>query len=509
MDWRIARGVLTGVALIGLMAAAPAVTIGKAEAATLEMAWAADATGLDPHKQTAFSSVRLLELIYESLVRLDENLKVVPALADSWQFSADGKTLTFKLNAKAKFHDGTPVTSADVKASFTRILDEKTGAATRANFLSIASIDTPDPETVVFNLSQADAPILTAMGDINAAIVPAAAIADGSIGTKAIGSGPFELKDWQPNSKEVLIANPDWEGGKPGVDGINISVLPDETAILAAMRAGKIDFALVNDPLVAQLIAKEPKLQLNREPGLSYHVLQLNPSRKPMDDLKVRQAISCAVDRQEVLDTASLGEGKVTGPLTIPAYASDPNSLFCYKPDLAKAKQLMADAGLKDGFSAEVIAATNEPPTAAADAQVLQSQLAQIGIKLNIQMLELNVYVDRWLKGNFDMAVAENGGRADPYTMYNRYWTKSGNLQKVSNYTDDTLDSLMQQGRVETDPAKRKEIFQKFESHLAEMSPWIWLYTANSYTAQQKSVSGFVSRPGGSVFGLSKVTVTK
>lgn len=509
MDWRSAGNALGAIAFVALAAAAPTLTPSLAQAATLQMAWSQDATGLDPHKQTAFSSIRLLELIYEPLVRLDASLNVVPALADSWSFAADGKTLTFKLNAKAKFHDGTPVTAADVKASYTRILDEKTAAATRANFLSIESIDTPDDHTVVFHLKQPDAPILTAMGDINAAIVPAAAISANTLGTKAIGSGPFKLQQWDPNSKEVLVANPDWAGGKVAIDGIDISVLPDETAILAALRAGKLDFALMNDPLVAQLVAKEPKLQLNREPGLSYHVLQLNPSRKPMDELKVRQAISCAVDRKQVLDTSSLGEGRVTGPLTVPAYASDPATLFCYKPDLAKARQLMKDAGLENGFSANVIAATGEPPTAASDAQVLQSQLAQIGIKLNIQMMELNVYVDKWLKGDFDMAVAENGGRADPYTMYNRYWTKAGNLQKVSNYVDDTLDTLMLQGRAESDPAKRKEIFQKFEAHLAEMSPWIWLYSANNYTAQQPYVKGFVPTPAGSLFGLSRVSIEK
>ena len=136
----------------------------------------------------------------------------------------------------------------------------------------------------------------------------------------------------------------------------------------------------------------------------------------------------------------------------MPAYASDPSTLFCYTQDIEKAKELMAEAGLADGFSATVIAATGEPPVASAEAQVIQSQLAEIGIKLDIKMMELNVYVDAWLAGDFDMAVAQNGGRPDPYTMYNRYFTKDGNLLKVSNFVDDELDSLMQQGRVETDP---------------------------------------------------------
>ena len=197
----------------------------------------------------------------------------------------------------------------------------------------------------------------------------------------------------------------------------------------------------------------------------------------------------------------------MTGPLTMPAYASDPSTLFCYKQDVDKAKQLMKDAGYADGFSATVIAATGEPPVASSEAQVLQSQLAAIGIKLDIKMMELNVYVDAWLAGDFDMAVAQNGGRPDPYPMYNRYFTKTGNLLKVSNFVDDELDSLMQQGRVETDPAKRKEIFQKFESHLAEMSPWIWLSTSYSYTAQLKTVHGFEPSPTGTLFSLSAVTI--
>ncbi len=482
---------------------------GSASAETLRMAWSQDATGLDPHKQTAFSSQRLLELIYEPLVRTDAELKIVPAIADSWEFSENGTVLTFKINPNATFQGGAPVTSADVKASFERILDEKTGAAARANFQSIAAIETPDAGTVIFKLKEPDTPILTAMTSINAAIVPASEITAGTLGTKAIGSGPFILEQWDPNSKEVLKANADWAGGALAVDGINVSVLPDETAILAALRAKQIDFALLNDPLVATMVQQEADIKLDRTPGLAYHVLQLNPSRKPMTELAVRQAISCAIDRQDVLDTASLGEGTVSGPLTSPAYASDPSSLFCYKKDIEKAKKLMAEAGYADGFSATVIAATGEPPTAASEAQVIQSQLAEIGIKLDIRMMELNVYVDAWLKGDFDMAVALNGGSPDPYTMYGRYWTKEGNLQKVAQYIDDTLDDLMKKGRAETDTEKRKAIFGDFEKHLAEVSPWIWLYTSYNYAAFQKEVEGFEPRRTNSVFGLTKVHLAR
>lgn len=495
--------------LAGLAFATALTSVGVAlpiHAAELRMAWSQDATGLDPHKQTAFSSLRLLELIYEPLVRLDADLNVVPAIASSWEFAEDAKTLTFHIDPNAKFSDGAQVTSADVKASFERLLNEETAAAARSNFLSIASIDTPDDVTVVFNLSTADVPILVAMATINAAVVPAAEIEAGTIGTVALGSGPFKLDSWEPNAREVLSANADWAGGDLAIDGITISVLPDETAILASLRAGQTDFALLNDPLVATLVPMEANLELNRVGVLSYNVLQLNPSRAPMDNLLVRQAMSCAIDRQAIIDAALAGEGKVTGPLTMPAFAQDPANLFCYEQDIEKAKALMAESGA-DGFTAKVIAATGEPPVAASEAQVLQAQLTEIGIKLEIEMMELNVYVDAWLAGDFDMAVAQNGGRPDPYPMYNRYFTKEGNLVKVSNFVDDELDSLMKQGQAETDPAKRVEIFQAFESRLAEQSPWLWLSTGYSYTAQTKAVSGFEPSPTGTLFGLTKVSV--
>lgn len=483
--------------------------VGPVTAQTVKLAWSQDATGLDPHRQTAFSSIRLLELLYEPLVRLDPEAEIVPAVAASWAFNDTATELTVTLDPDARFHDGSAVTSADVKASFERILNEETGAASRANFTSIAAMETPDDATVVFKLSEPNVPILTAMASINAAIVPASAVEAGTIGTEVVGSGPFVFGDWTPNSNASLTANPAWGGGAVAIDGLDISVLPDETAILAALRTGQVDFALINDPFVATLIPDVPGVQLVKKPVLSYHVLQLNPARTPLTEQAVRQAISCAVDRQDILDTALLGEGAVTGPLTMEAYRSDVSDLFCYERDLDKAKALLAEAGYPDGFSATIMAATGEPPTAAAEAQVIQSQLAEVGIALEIEMKELNVYIDAWLTADFDMAVALNGGRPDPFTMYNRYWTKAGNLQKVANYIDDTLDSLMNQGREETDPAKRKEIFAQFDKHLAEVSPWVWLYTGYTYAAALDKVQGFEATPTGSLFGLSAVTVSE
>lgn len=505
MSRKMVRIVLLLLVALTAFSAAPGLA---QDSNVLVMARAADATGLDPHTSTAFASFRLLELIYEPLVNLDPDLNVIPALAESWAFNDEATQLTLNLRQGVTFHDGSDFTAADVVASFERILNEETGAAARANYLSIESMDTPDDYTVVFNLSTADVPLLAALATANAAIIPSELIESGEVASKAIGSGPFKLEEWIPEERTTLSANADWWGEGPFVDGVEIRIIPDEASILAALRAGEIDFALLNDPLIATLLIDDPTVVLNRVPAIAYHVLQLNPSREPMDKLEVRQAMSCAIDRQEVLDVASLGEGTVTGPLTIPAYQLPLDEFFCYTKDLDKARELMAQAGV-DGFTLKVIAASVEPPTALSEAQNIQAQLAEIGITVEIESLELSVYVDRWLAGDFDAAVALNGGRPDPYTMYVRYWTSTGNLQGVANYIDDTLDSLMAAGKAETDPAVRLQIFSDFQRHLVEMAPWIWLYNGFEYTAQQPYVTGFVPTPTDSLIYLAQTKLER
>jgi len=476
---------------------------------TLIMARAVDATGLDPHTQTAFASLRLLELIYEPLVVTDENLELQPALATGWEFSEDGMTLTFTLREGVTFHDGSDFTADDVIASFTRILDEETASAARTNYISIDSMEAPDDYTVVFNLNTPDVPLLLAMASGNAVILSSDVIENEDPSLVTTGTGPFMLDSWVPEETTTLKANPNWWDEGPFVDGIEIRIIPDETSILAALRAGTVDFALVNDPLVATLLVDDPVIVLNRTPTLSYNVLQLRAAVEPLDQLEVRQAISCAINRQEVVDSAALGEGRVTGPLTMANYALPVEDLFCYEQDIELAKELMATAGLEDGFTLDVILANAEPPVASSIAQVLSSQLEAINITVNIEALEFSAYVDRWLEGDFTAAVALNGGRVDPYTMYSRYWQVDARFQPTAGYIDDTLDNLMKQGQVETDPDARYEIFSELQLHLAETSPWIWLYAGFSYTAQQSYVSGWQPAANDSLYSMSKITLDR
>ncbi len=477
---------------------------------TLVVAQNADIKGFDPQVQPDFPTVRMLGLIYETLTTVDPKLKVGPGLAESWKFSDDAMTLTLTLRKGVKFQNGDAFTSADVKYTLQRILDEKTKALVRSNFVDIKSIDTPDDNTVVVTLSQPNVSIITALADTNAAIVSAkSAGIDLNDGKNANGTGPFKFESWEPNQRLVLAANKSyWQKDLPYLDKVEIRVIPQEASILAALRAGEVNFAVLNDPSVATSIKPGGGLTVMQVPALSYHVLQLNSARKPFTEVKVRQAINCAIDRQQVLDTAALGAGQVTGPNTVPLYRTPLDQLPCYKPDLDKAKKLLADAGAKD-VQFTVIAATGEPPTAVNEAQNIADQLSKIGITMKIETLDDNTYVKRWLAADFDAAIALNGGRADPHLMFARYWNSKGNLNKVAAYNDSTLDDLLLKGQKETDPQKRITIYQDFEKHLVDAAPWVWLYVGYEYRVMQDSVKDYQATPLVSIYYLRQTWLDK
>ncbi len=494
-----------------VVTATPPPTPAPKRGGTLIAARAADATGIDPHKQTAFASFRMLELIYDPLFAFDKDLKIVPNLAESWKFSEDAKTLTVTLRKNVKFHSGNPMTSEDVKFSFERILDEKTGAAARSTFAGIDKMDTPDPYTIVFNLKAPNAAILSAMTNPNSAIIDKKAVTGGADPAKVdVGTGAFMIDKWDPDRTFTMKANKDfWLPGLPRLDAIEWRTIPDESSILAGLRAKTLDWAFINDPRVAiRAGAGGSTLNISRAPALAYHVLQLNAKRPMFTDVRVRQAIACAIDRQEVLDTASLGEGEVTGPATPPFYRANLNDLFCYKKDVDKAKQLLADAKVTN-LKFKIMAATGEPPTAVAEAQNIQAQLKKIGIETEIETLELGVYVDRWLKADFDAVVALNGGNPDPDVMFYRYWHSTGNLNNVANYSSPEIDKLLEQGRAVADPEKRKPIYIEIQKKLTEAAPWVWLYVGYEYRVGQPYVKGFTPLPNGSLIYLRDAWLDK
>lgn len=493
----IATAVASSLTLMGVMGVG--ISSSASAASTVNIGISADMDKLDPHTSTNFATVRILGLVYSELVESTPALKIVPGLAKSWYWNSDSTKLTMYMNTGVKFHDGTPFTAADAKASLLRIMDPATGAASRGNTSLISSI-TSSGSQLVINFSAPNAPFLASLDGVNMAMLSKKDISAGLIGKKVNGTGPYKFVSWTPGQSVKLATNTNYYKTVPSVAGLNFQIIPAESSILAAANAGTIDFAYIGDPAIAKQVGSN--LNLQKVGSLGYHVLQLNARVKPFDNLNVRLAVACAIDRQQVIDTAALGEGNATGPFTMPAYRSSLSARPCAKGDVAQAKKYLTAAGYPNGLTITVMTEGGEYALATPIAQNIQSQLAKAGITMKIDALDAATYIPKWLAGDFGAAVANNGGKVDPDPMYTRYFTSTGNLNKVAGYSSPTLDALFLQGKSTGNVSRRVKIYNKITAELESQAVWVWLFTPNDYYISSKNFSGFTPNPNGSLLEL-------
>ncbi|MEU8247792.1 ABC transporter substrate-binding protein [Nonomuraea sp. NPDC048916] len=457
-----------------------------------------DPDTLFPWKATQFQAVNVLQNIYGTLTEFDKDLNVVPGLAESWKASEDGKTLTLTLRQGVTFGDGSAFDSADVKHSLEKIMDEATAAVARTSLASVKSVEAPDAGTVVLKLTGPDAALPANLATVNMAMLSSDDTEE-KLNATPNGTGPFTLSKRVASQSITLTRNDAyWGSEKAKLAGVEFRVIPDESSIVSAMQSGNVHLAIFNDPLVAKT-AEGGSITVAKTPQLNYHALQLNARRGGLDDVNVRLAIQCAIDRKQVLDTAALGEGEVTGPITAPAFKSDPQQRPCPTRDLAKAADYLAKAGKSGGVTVKTIVSQGEYATSVNEAQNLKAQLAEAKINLELEVLESGAFVDRWVAGDFDTAVALNGGRPDPDGMYGRYFTSDGNLNKVAGYSSPTLDKLFAEGKATTDQAARKAVYDKVAAELENNAAWVWLFTSYTYTGTTSQVKGFVPMSSGSM----------
>jgi peptide/nickel transport system substrate-binding protein len=462
---------------------------------------------LDPQVATNFIDEKALALVYEPLVTLDNNLKVVPDLATSWAFSADSKTLTFHLRPGVHFDDGSVLTSADVKASLARVLNPKTGAAAASFISTVKSIATPSPDTVVLTLAHPDFSILYGLSFINLAILPAKAIAAGTIATHPDGTGPYKFVSWSPGNSLTLTRNPKFWGPAPSIGQLIFRAIPNEQSIASALQAGTVQMGLLTQPQVVQTLTGRG-LTIDKQVGFSYRALMLQDRHGPLANVNARLAIQCALNRADILKSAALGQGKVVGPVPLGPYASDPASGICGTPNLAQAKRYLAKAGLPHGFSFTAMIANELDATSQAQAVAAQSDLAKVGIKMTIDNIGQNDYIQRWLKGQFQAAFAENDANPDPYIMYGRYFGPGANLGVPAGYSSPALASLLTRADEFPSATTRAQLYQQINSYLVNNAVWVWLFDAYDYTVLASNVHGYISPPDELLNGLINTTVS-
>ena len=465
----------------------------RAASSTLVIGSVNSVQKLDPDVVTNFLDFEALGLIYNTLVQENSNLQITPDLATSWAFSNGNKTLTLNLRQGVKFDDGSTMTSADVVASLQRAQATKTADPSASFIGSVTSITASGPNTVVLKMSHPDVSVLEGLATVNLAIMPKAAITSGSIVKTPDGTGPFEYSSWVPSTSFTIKANPNYWGGKVALSSVEIKTIASEASISAALQAGTVQIALLSQPTVVATIPQSFTFQHVMD--LSYRALQLQDKKGVFKNVNARLAMACAINRQQILDEAAYGDGKVVGPVPLGPYATNPVSAVCPTPNLAKARSYLKKAGMASGFSFTAITSDALDSTSAAQSLAMQSQLARVGIKMNIQNLQANAYIQDWLKGDFQAAFAWNGADPDPYIMYGRYFGAKADLAVPAGYSSSTLQSELLAGDVNSTAAGQKADWTKLSNTLTSQAVWLWLFDSYDFAVMSPKVQGFTLSP--------------
>ena len=416
-------------------------------------------THLDP---TAGAAAAIDEVTYanvfEGLTRIDSTGSVQPALAKSWKVSSDGLTYTFNLQTGVKFHDGTDFNADDVVFSLNRARGEKSVNAQKALFKAIKSVEAVNPSTVKITLSQPTGAMLFNLGWGDAVMVaPESADKNKS---NPVGTGPFKFSKWVKGDRVELVKNSNYWGSAKVLDKATFKIISDPSAASAAMMAGDIDaFPQFPAPESLSMFKSDPRFKVVIGADEGETILSTNNGKPPFNKLKVRQAIAHAINRQSIIDGAMFGYGTPIGshfPPHHPAYV-DLTSKYSYNP--AKAKQLLADAGYPNGFSATL----KLPPPAYArrGGEIIAADLKKVGINLKIIPVEWGVWIKEIFKAkDYDLTIVAHSEPQDIniYARDNYYF----------NYNSDAFKALMDKLNKTSDAGERNKILGDAQRMIAD-----------------------------------------
>ncbi|MFN8525884.1 MAG: ABC transporter substrate-binding protein [Chloroflexota bacterium] len=457
----------------------------------LRIAVSAEWKTLDPPLYTNVTERQIFYAIYNPLVSMDENFNIVPELARSWQVSADALTWTFALAPNVKFHDGTPFNAQAAKFNLDRLLNPQTGSALRQQLADIQEVQAADELTLKIVLKKPFTPLLAWLTEGPGFMSSPTAVQKWGqdYGQHPVGTGPFEFVEWVKGDKISLKKYAGyWEPGLPLVDEAEYRPIPDESVKVSTLRAGNLD---IIDDVPAR---DQPALRSNADfklfemKGTRWPMVRMNLSMAPLDNRAVRQALSLAIDREAIAKAIYFGNAQPAyGPLS-PVYSAmfDPTiEQFGFKRDVAKAKQKLAEGGQPNGFTTPIeIAGTPEQTRLA---EVIKSQLAEIGVNVEITSYEGTVFQDRLTNKKYSLAIGSWTPRPDPDGTMFGHFHSSGNVNSMS-YKNPQVDTLLDQTRQLPPGEARVKAFRDAQKLIVDDAPWIFLVFQNQARTTLKAV---------------------
>ncbi len=462
---------------------------------TLRAAFQNEWAGLDPHTTSSYSSYQILNNVLEGLTFFDDDLNLQPWLAESWEQSEDGNTWTFHLRQGVMFSNGREMTAEDVKWSFERLIDPETGSGNAARVGPPETvIEVVDDYTVTITHPEPFGIFPQSIGfDKSAGIMaPESVEEDGTVLTP-IGTGPFQIAEVEGTTRLLLERNENyWQEGLPYLDAVEIVPIPDDTVRQVALQGGEIDWVLAIAPQSFEALDEDPDVVVATAPQLSYDYIGFNLMREPFNDPLVRQAISLALDRDQLCEVGYFG---LCDPLQGPIGQGSP-WYFDYTPydrNVDQARELLSEAGYPDGFSMELMPTTQYGETERA-AVILQLQLAEIGIMADINSLEWAEWLEK--EGNFeyDAYICNWNGLIDA-DQYYYLQHHTGLVFNFTGYSNETFDELVDAGRATSEFDERYEIYEQANQILVDDAPYVYMYNKREIRAYAPYVHGFVVRP--------------
>lgn len=477
---------------------AAAVSCAAPEARTsLIFAPSADARTLDPHNTTDSQSDQVIWMIYNALIRYDENMKFVPDLALAWKVGEDQVTWTFELRKGVRFHDGAPFDARAVKANFERVLDPDEGHNRRDLFAPIERVDVVDDFTVNVVTRYPFGAFEPMMAHVSAAIRSPAK--DDS------GTGPYKLRSWRKDLELVLERNEDYWGDKGKLDTIVYRPIPEAASRVIALESGDVDVITQIPPADLKRLESEPDIVVSKTVSIGSQQFRFHCKRKPFTDPRVRQAISYAIDRRSILENLMPGMAEPsTGPLTPRIRGRADLGEIPYDPD--KAKRLLAEAGYPDGFETR-ITTTPRYNMGVELAQAMAAQLSKVGIVAEIEVLEWGTITQYW--GGllpeacpldiFIMGAGASSADAD-WGLRPIFRTQERNENNYGYFSNAEFDDLIERAMREVDVETRNALYRRAQEIVYLEDPGaIWLYDNYHVVAMRTNVASVTTSPLGLV----------
>ncbi|RXJ57912.1 peptide-binding protein [Candidatus Marinarcus aquaticus] len=464
-------------------------------ASTLNLSMSSNPSRINPILANDSASSEIANWLFNGLFKYDKEGKIIPDLASSYEFK-DKTHLIIKLKKNVRWHDGEPLRAQDVIFTYESIINPKVFNSIVSNFQKVQSVKALDEHTIEVIYKE---PYFKALEIWMVGLLPWHILKDeknlmtSSFNKNPIGTGSYKLDTYESSSDVMLKANDDSFEGRPKIDTIHYSFLPDPTTSFLMLKENLLDLdgllPLQYDRQIDEQFKKDFKII--EQPAFAYDYLGFNLRNKKFQDIRVRKALSLAINRQELVDILYFGHGQVcTGPFLPGTFAFN-DQVKMPTPDLKKAKALLKEAGYDETnpFEFELVTNTGNEIRIAA-AEILQYQLEKIGVKMKIRVMEWQAFLNTKVHPrNFETVLM--GWRLallpDAYPLWHSNSDKKGGFNLVG-YHNSKVDALIEQGAVTIDREKLSVIYKKIFKHIAEDIPYLFLYIPNSITVVNKNI---------------------